>query len=179
MFNSKNAEKLLTNNKNTPLACYELNNGSFVVGVYKGKLSELDIVIKYRKKVNGKWTRRRQPNHLHWVIDLIVKKSHQKRASKKFLELLIKLWDNIPRVNTIQEREIFLEHVEDGIPLLPANLNEYGDFNVEELYLILKLLAFQEKINREDAHVFKDILTALKKRNDIHSVVAKTNFKRR
>lgn len=57
---------------------YELSSGKVLIGVYQGGKSKFDIIVKHRTLEDGKWTRLRQPNHLQWAVDLIVKKAMRK-----------------------------------------------------------------------------------------------------
>ena len=47
-------------------------NGTYILGIYKGTLSEFDILLKYRQKEDGKWSRIRTPKHIHYETDLLL-----------------------------------------------------------------------------------------------------------
>lgn len=69
-------KKLMTFKKNgkdiEPLSYYKVND-EFILAVYQGSLNKYDILIKYRKKVNSKWSRIRIPKHIHWAVDILIK----------------------------------------------------------------------------------------------------------
>lgn len=47
-----------------PLAIVPVN-GSYILGIYKGTLSDYDILLKYRQKEGDNWSRIRTPKHIH------------------------------------------------------------------------------------------------------------------
>ena len=47
-------------------------NGSYILGIYKGSLSDFDILLRYRQKEGGKWSRIRTPKHIHWAVDMLI-----------------------------------------------------------------------------------------------------------
>lgn len=93
-----------------------------------------------------------------WAVDLIVKKRHEKELTNKFTRKLIKLWKEIHGATSSKERNNFLNssNINKGLNSLfdLSKLNEYGEYDIETLFILMKLLAFQEKTNRRDAHVF-------------------------
>ena len=145
------------------LTHYELSSGKVLIGVYQGGKSEFDIIVKHKTLKDGKWTKLRQPNHLQWAVDLIVKKSHKKRLTYRFIKKLIELWEEIHGATSCEERNDFLNssNINEGLNSLfdLSKLNEYGEYDIETLFILMKLLAFQEKTNRRDAHVFLMYLT--------------------
>jgi len=66
-----------------PLAVFEVNS-HFLIGVYQGKLSNYDILIKYRQKNNDKWSRIRTPKHIHWAVDIMIKMHSEPKTTKTF-----------------------------------------------------------------------------------------------
>lgn len=70
-------------NQNTSMVCKGQEplceipiNGTYILGIYKGTLSEYDILLKYRQKEDGKWSRIRTPKHIHWAVDMLVKQHY-------------------------------------------------------------------------------------------------------
>ena len=56
-------------------------------------------------------------------------------------------------------------------------LNKYGEYDIETLFVLMKLLAFQEKTNRADARVFKTILDYLHNDKMNYQIINATKFK--
>lgn len=48
-------------------------NGSYILGIYQGTLSEFDILLKYRQRDGDKRSRIRTPKHIHWAVDMLIK----------------------------------------------------------------------------------------------------------
>ena len=58
-----------------------------IIGVFEGSRGanpDHDILIKYQEE--GK--RMRTPKHIHWVIDLLVKKEHNRQLTLEFMKYL-------------------------------------------------------------------------------------------
>lgn len=144
-------------------------NGKYIIAIYQGKLSQFDILIKYRQLENGKWSRVRTPKHIHWTVDLIIKLYQDEQTTKEFLEYLITLWNKTQRITTILELnsidlEELYKNLESDIKQFRI-LDSKGEYSVGFLILLAKLLMIQEKTNREDAFMFKNILEKLKNGN--------------
>ena len=106
--NKKSPTELLACKDKDLLTSYKLSNGNVLIGVYQGNKSEFDIIVKHKTLKDGNWTRLRQPNHLQWAVDLIVKKSHKKRLTYRFIKKLIELWKEIHGATSSEERNGFL-----------------------------------------------------------------------
>lgn len=56
-------------------------------------------------------------------------------------------------------------------------LNNYGEYPVDFLYVLMLLLSTQEKTNRHDAYMFGQIIEELQKKDlDIFKIVSKAGF---
>ncbi|MFQ5956485.1 MAG: hypothetical protein ACE5KK_01795 [Candidatus Brocadiales bacterium] len=149
-----------------------------IVAVYQGDLSRYDILIKYRQKVNtGKWSRIRTPKHIHWAVDLLIKMHTDKEKIREFLGFLIKIWNETTPFKSDEEREKFLD-IENLLEAHKSKIEEYqdisnyGEYRIEFLILLAKLLMVQEKTNMADAYMFKKLLETLKKGEGIFSIVS-------
>lgn len=83
-------------------------NGKFILAVYKGNLSEFDLLLKYRQLEDGKWSRIRTPKHIHWAVDILIKQHCENDTTDRFLKFLINLWDAIISIKTEEERDELL-----------------------------------------------------------------------
>jgi hypothetical protein len=166
----------MQNTKNVLLAEFPVN-GKYLIGIYQGSLSEFDILIKYRQKENGKWSRIRTPKHIHWAVDILIKHYCDEKTTDKLLDFLLKLWDNTNPIKTKEEREILLNtnSLLDEVNKEAANyvsLANHGEYSIKFLILLAKLLMIQEKTNRNDAYMFKRLLEQLKDHSDIFRIVS-------
>lgn len=170
----------MQNTKNVLLAEFPVN-GKYLIGIYQGSLSEFDILIKYRQKENGKWSRIRTPKHIHWAVDILIKHYCDEKTTDKFLDFLLKLWDNTNPIKTKEERENLLNTncLLDEVNKEAANyvsLANHGEYSIKFLILLAKLLMIQEKTNRNDAYMFKRLLEQLKDHSDIFRIVSTATF---
>ncbi|MDD5344594.1 MAG: hypothetical protein PHW12_09260 [Smithella sp.] len=159
-----------------PLFAEEIN-GSYILAVYQGAISEYDILIKYRQKEGNKWSRIRTPKHIHWAVDVMIKMHSDKQKTERFLDFLINIWQNTYGIKSSEERnrilniENLLSGVQDQIKDF-SDLGSKGEYSIMFLILLAKLLMVQEKTNLETAYMFKNLLTSLKKGNDIFQIVS-------
>lgn len=148
----------------------ELSNG-ISIWIISGTLSENDIIIKY-KDINGTqhW---RQPKHIHWIVDWMLKKEHNKKAVIELVEYFAYLW----RVYQPGDCKWILKTLHTGekklndlyswidrdwkIDYFSKKLNWYGYYKVDFLIFSWFLLLLQEKNNRSDAYMFEKMFSAL------------------
>lgn len=146
----------------------------YTIYVFPGTLSENDILVKYRFMTG----RLRTPKHIHWVTDLLMKMQGKKRLTKKFVNRLKLIWNDSRHLNDrgyesikniVEGSDIDLKEFE--------SMNNYGEYSVEFLYVLMKLLAIQEKTNRSDAYMFGKVIDALlEDKLDIFSIVSKAGY---
>lgn len=161
----------------SPLKIFSIND-SFILGVYQGSLSKFDILIKYRQKDRGgNWSRIRTPKHIHWAVDILIKMHSEREGITKFLDFLLNIWDNTIPVRSKEGREKILD-IRNLLEIHRDRINQYeslsthGEYKIEFLILLAKLLMIQEKSNREDAYMFRKLLEKLKEGKDIFAIVS-------
>lgn len=159
-----------------PIKTFEVNDNT-IIAMYKGSLSELDILIKYRERLkNGKWSAIRTPKHIHWTVDILLKMQTYKDLTVEFLNFFIEIWNNTKPLKSEEERqsldlERLLNFSEKEIETF-KDLSMKGEYSVRFLILLAKLLMLQEKTNREDAYMFKKVLDGLKDGRDLFSILS-------
>ena len=146
----------------------------YIIYVFPGALSENDILVKYSFMAN----RMRTPKHIHWVTDLLMKMQAKKMLTRRFIHCLKLIWNNVRPLddrsyesikNVVKDSDIDLKQFE--------SMNDYGEYSVEFLYVLMKLLAIQEKTNRSDAYMFGQVIDALlEDKLDIFSIVSKAGY---
>ncbi len=148
----------------------------YIIYVFQGSLSEFDIVIKYRK--DG--TRIRTPKHIHWVVDVLMKMQADEELTKSFLRKIQCCWNECRPLenNDFETLKALIESGEANIDIVRYfPLNAYGEYDVEFLYVLMELLAVQEKTNRADAYMFGSIIDELLETDrDIFKIVSTAGF---
>lgn len=87
-----------------PLNVFMIND-KYILAIYEGELSEYDIIIRYRQKEkDGKWSRIRTPKHIHWTVDVLIKKQKDSELTKSFINYLLKRWEEIEPIREESER---------------------------------------------------------------------------
>ncbi|MBI4216339.1 MAG: hypothetical protein HY687_02975 [Chloroflexi bacterium] len=153
---------------------FVLHDGT-TIGVFqgsRGKNPDLDIIVRYQQK--GK--RVRTPRHLHWAIDLLIKKEHEKERTKKFAKYLLDMWDRVEpfRNKGDQQRcELKLTTAEKLREF--QGLDIYGEYSVEFIGHVIELLMIQEK-NSDRAFMFQGVLESIYNEADIFSIVSSAGY---
>jgi hypothetical protein len=148
----------------------------YVIYVFQGNLSQFDIVIKYRK--DG--TRIRTPKHIHWVVDILMKMQGNEALTKLYLRAIQNCWNTCTPLanNDYATLKSLIENGEKGIEIEKYfDLNAFGEYDVEFLYVLMELLAVQEKTNRADAYMFGNIIEELLDADrDLFKIISTAGF---
>lgn len=151
---------------------FKLSDGT-IIGVFQGNRGEnadLDILIKYQQP--GK--RLRTPAHIHWVIDLLIKKEHERELTLKFIRHLASMYDEVKPFKTKQEQQSCeLKFLGKRDLDEYKDLNRYGEYSVDFILCLIELMMIMEKTGLETAHVFKNLIDAMIEEKDIFSLVAR------
>lgn len=159
-----------------PLAVFPANS-HFFIGIYQGSLSKHDILIKYRQKNNEKWSRIRTPKHIHWAVDIMIKMHSDPKTTKLFLDFLLNIWENTAGIENNNDRRKIL-NIENLLESNSKEISKYyklsnqGEYSINFLVLLARLLMVQEKTNLKTAYMFKKLLEKLRKNEDIFSIVS-------
>ena len=170
----KNGTYIIRNGQKRAIIEYILQD--YIIYVFQGELSTFDILIKYRQ---GR-KRLRTPKHIHWVVDILMKMQAKKRITKQFLSKIQICWQNCSPLqdNSFEALKNLIEDGEHNIDLQKYQaLNDFGEYSVEFLYVLMQLLATQEKTNRTDAYMFGKIIEELLEVDiDIFKIVSVAGF---
>lgn len=152
---------------------FNLKDGT-IIGVFqgsKGNNPEMDIVVKYKDKYTKSVVR--TPKHIHWVIDLLIKKEHNKKLTLEFINYLVDMYDQIkPFKNKAEQQKCELNFTNPENLKKFEELNKYGQYSIEFIGHVIELLSIEEKTGFEGAFMFKEVLDALKEKEDIFSIVS-------
>lgn len=162
--------------RGTKQAIIEFVFTDYIIYVFQGILSKFDIVIKYKK--DG--TRLRTPKHIHWVVDILMKMQGNEVLAKRYLRAIQNCWNTcVPLTNNdYATLRALIENGENDIDIEQYfPLNAYGEYDVEFLYILMELLAVQEKTNRVDAYMFGNIIEELLETDrDIFKIISTAGF---
>lgn len=156
----------------------ELSNW-IIIWMIPWKLSKNDIRVKYK---DTKWTwHRRQPKHIHRIVDWMLKREHNKKEIIKLVQFFEKLWikydskscswvlENLHKWK-LKLSELYNQLKQDIQKF--KNLNSFWYYKVDFLIFSWFLLLLQEKNNRSDAYMFKKMFSALWKEYwDLYDVI--------
>ncbi len=160
----------------TKKAIIEFVFTDYIIYVFQGNLSQFDIVIKYKK--DGK--RIRTPKHIHWVVDILMKMQGNEELTKKYLLAIQNCWNTcVPLSNNdFETLKDLIENGEKDIEIEQYfDLNAFGEYDVEFLYVLMELLAVQEKTNRADVYMFGKIIEELLEADrDIFKIISTAGF---
>ncbi|HOI76957.1 MAG TPA: hypothetical protein PLI06_05020 [Methanofastidiosum sp.] len=152
---------------------FQLADGT-IIGVFQGSRGskpDLDIVVKYKDKYTRNGVR--TPKHIHWVIDLLIKKEHDKKLTLEFIEYLNEMYDIIEPFKTKEEQQKCELKYTTSLNLSKfEKLNCYGQYSIEFIGHIIELFSIEEKTGLENAFMFKKVLNAIKEEKDIFSIVS-------
>src|SRR3989338_8159439 len=119
---------------------FHLQDGA-IIGVFqgsKGKNPELDIVVKYKDKFTKRVVR--TPKHIHWVIDLLIKKEHDRDLTLEFINYLFSMYERVDAFKSKQERENFEFQETRHQKLKPfQELNKYGEYKIDFIGHLIEL----------------------------------------
>lgn len=155
----------------------ELSDGT-VIGIFqgnKGSNPDLDMRICYKDKFTKGV--KRTPKHIHWVIDLLIKKEHNKSLTMEFIKYLREYWEKMKGLESKEEQlniEKKLSPKEDLENF--KELNSYGELSVEFIAYIIELFSIEEKTGYAGAFMFKNLLDALLKEKDTFSIISLATY---
>lgn len=155
-----------------PICEIELD-ARYIVAIYQGSYGqnpELDFRVAYREYINNKWSRIRQPKHIHWAIDLLVERINNKKLTAKFVQHMITLYENIQPLKNKKEQKDILNNINF------ETLGEFkkmsnGFYTIKFVYCIMYLLIVEEKTSSATAHMFKNLLEKIKNQDDFYGIV--------
>ena len=161
-------------------AIKEIKLNGVTIGIFAGSRGhnpDHDILIKYQEE--GK--RVRTPKHIHWVIDILIKKEHNKELTMKFLKYLRDMYDRVNGFCSKEDRaKCELKETTHEKLKQFEELNNYGEYSVEFVGHLIELMIKMEKNMppEKPARVFKELIDSMLKEKDIFVIVSKATQKR-
>jgi len=146
-----------------------------IIGVFEGSRGanpDHDILIKYQEK--GK--RLRTPKHIHWVIDLLIKKEHDRELTLKFMRYLRDMYNKVEAFRSKEDRALCILKETTPERLKPfEKLNKYGEYKVEFIGHLIELMIKMEKNTppEKPARVFRELMDTMIAEKEIFVIVSK------
>lgn len=160
--------------EHTSIKEIKLNDGT-LIGVFEGSRGhnpDHDILIKYQE--NGK--RLRTPKHIHWVIDLLIKKQYNRDLTLKFMKYLRDMYDRVDGFTSKDDRTKCLLKETTPEKMTPfEELNNYGEYKVEFIGHLIELMIKMEKNTppEKPARVFRELMDAMIAEKEIFVIVSR------
>lgn len=152
----------------------KLKDGT-VIGIFEGSRGanpDHDILIRYQEL--GK--RLRTPKHIHWVIDLLIKKEHNHKLTLEFMKYLRSMYDRVESFKSKEDRQkcLITETTVDKLRQF-EELNNYGEYKVDFIGHLIELMIKMEKNTPPDkpARVFRELIDAMIQEKEIFVIVSK------
>ena len=141
--------------------------------VFPGRISQNDIWIKY---IDAKSSPRlRTPKHIHWVLDILVKREHNQKLVNNFLNEMLSRWNSIEplpdrKYNTIVNNLLLSR--DNSFVSQFNELNKFGFWNMEFITHLIELLMLQEKTNNPNAYMFAKVVKSILEERDPYTIVS-------
>lgn len=156
------------------------------VKVFQGSVGEHpenDIIVRYPYVTSTGRSTLRQPKHIHWVIDLLMKRQGNKELTINFLENIVSLYEESAALPDNNYRTLG-DIIDNGTKKIDLDkytkLNDYGVYDIKFLCVILILFIEEEKTSFSKAFMFKNVINELvKDKIDIYNIVSSSQPYRR
>ncbi len=152
----------------------KLQDGT-IIGIFEGTRGanpDHDILIKYQEQ--GK--RVRTPKHIHWVIDLLIKKEHNRKLTLEFMRYLRDMYNRVDAFQSKEDRtKCDLKETTDEKLKPFEELNSYGEYKVDFIGHLIELMIKMEKNTppEKPARVFRELMEAMINEKEIFVIVSK------
>ncbi|MBI2451843.1 hypothetical protein HYV50_02060 [Candidatus Pacearchaeota archaeon] len=145
------------------------------VKVFVSKGNKPESPFDFRVHYQEPEKRIRTPKHIHLIIDLYMKLSHKKNLTIKLVEYLIDIMKKLkpetkfPPTLQVYDKKDIAQFKE---------LNKYGEYSVEFIFVVTELIMIQEKTNYPTGTMNVKVFERFRdKYDDIFSVVSAATFK--
>lgn len=136
------------------------SDNEYSLHIYQGSKCQNDIRIRY---VIGD-SRVRTPKHMHWLLDLVLKKEKYPKLTNEFVDMVIAdygIITSLPVPTFINYKNLVEKLYKKDLKKF-GKLNKAGEYPIEYIYLLLSLLISQEKTNYPNGGLFQDMLKSIK-----------------
>ncbi len=138
--------------------------------VAPGSKSRFDFRVRYQEPNR----RVRTPKHIHWVIDLYIKREHERNLTNKLLDLLIEITRKVQPSKEFPPQFQFFAKLD----LKPfESLDRFGEYTTDFLIATVELIMIQEKTNYPAGILNLKILRAFRNNESIFKLVSAATFR--
>ena len=173
--------RIRQNNQNiTSILDIDFGNGLWIY-VFPGTISQNDIWIKFRD-YNIPRSKIRTPKHIHWAVDILIKKFSNPGLTNAFLNDMLTRWNQITPLPNRQMQTILRNLVYSQSGRFIASyqpLNAAGFFSIEFLTHLMELLMLQEKTNNPQAYMFSRVVNSLLNSTDLYKILSTAGYRGR
>jgi len=142
----------------TPIKYWEVDG--YLIGMYQGNRGDnpdLDFIVKYVVKNK----RLRQPSHIHWVVDLLLKANNDKLKILSLIKDLLFVYDNVKQFKNVNERDVYKLSYYKKFKNKYADIIVNEDYSIGFIFSLIELFAICEK-QTKGAYMFKKLLNNIK-----------------
>jgi len=155
-------------------------DSGLILYTFPGGISPNDVLIKF-KDVNLTGKNIRQPKHIHWVVDILIKKENNPELTDKFLNAMLERWKNIKPLpdrsfNTLKEKMV--SSINSEFIRRFDELNKHGFFSMDFITHLMELLMLQEKSNNPNAYMFREVIEETIEFKDLYAMISKATHNR-
>ncbi len=151
----------------------DFENGVYI-HAFQGGLSPNDILVQFQD-TNIPGTKKRQPSHIHWAVDILIKKENEEELTNEFLKEMLKRWEEVKPLKN-REMGTIIENLklsrDRGFITKFSGLNEHGFFTMEFIIHLMEILMLQEKSNYPDAYMFRRVVQKILEFKDLYSIIS-------
>jgi hypothetical protein len=150
------------------------NEGTSIL-VSKG--SKKESVFDFKVHFQEKGGRKRTPKHIHIIVDLYIKLSHNEKLTLQLIDHIIDLINNL---KPAKEYPPTLQLFDKNTTSKFNELNKYGQYSVEFILVVIELIMIQEKTNYPNGTLNLMVFKKFRDNHeDIFSVVQAATFTNR
>ncbi len=173
-----------TRNKRSSFKHFTLEDG-FIVGLFQGNRGDrpdLDFIIKFLQP--GEKRKLRTPDHIHWVVDLLLKMEKHKKEVCEIIHYYNDFYNNAKPFQSIKERNNYEPFTPGLLKKKYPQLKHEGTYSLEYVAYLIELFTICEKITPRDKKMFHGLLKSLAEycegKKDFYQVMnaSKPGFKR-
>ena len=137
---------------------FEVDGGNTIIGLFQGSFGQhpdLDSIVRYVH--HGK--NLRTPKHLHWAIDLLLKRQFAPDLTRDFINYLTQVYDGIrPFVSIVDRASRPIQSATGDVLEGFGELNKFGEYSVEFTIYIVEIMSTIEKTSNPNAFMFRQVL---------------------
>ena len=113
---------------------------------------------------------------------MLLKMLSSPELTREFLDFLAERWEKVEPLRSEEERQLrtsyeYIAKTYEKELDIYFELGKYGEYSIKFLIFLAELLMTQEKTNREDAYMFRKLLDAIKRGEEIYKIISIATLK--